>query len=468
MDSTESHCTTVDTRVRELEVRLNDFNLAARTAALQELASLAAQGALAMMPEAEVVNMHCHTFFSFNAYGYSPTYLAWLAKRQGFKAIGTVDFDVLDAVDEFLAACDLLGVRGSCGIETRVFIPEFASREINSPGEPGVFYHMGIGFTTSQVPPSTGPVLVDLRQRAERRNREMLARINAHLAPLIIDYDRDVLPLTPNGNATERHMLRAYIGAAQAKFGEPGADKPSAALLAFWAEKLALPEAQVAAAISDYPRFSNLVRARLMKKGGVGYVLPDRGSFPSVEEFHSLVLSCEALPCATWLDGTSEGEQAIRELLELLISKGVVALNIIPDRNWNIPDPELRKLKVQKLYEVVELAAELALPLNVGTEMNAFGQKLVDDFAAPELAPVRQAFLEGAYFIYGHTVMQRALRLGYQSVWAREHLPERRQRNAFYIAVGQRVPPGAHSLARLRTLDPTLSPADILSALEKW
>ena len=55
---------------------------------------------------------------------------------------------MLDAVDEFLAACDLAGVRGSAGIETRVFIPEFATREINSPGEPGVYYHMGIGFTS--------------------------------------------------------------------------------------------------------------------------------------------------------------------------------------------------------------------------------------------------------------------------------------------------------------------------------
>ena len=51
--------------------------------------------------------------------------------------------------------------------------------------------------------------------------------------------------------------------------------------------------------------------------------------------------------------------------------------------------------------------------------MNAPGKKLVDDFDAPELAPVRQAFLDGAHFIYGHTVMQRAVGLGYQSEWAR-------------------------------------------------
>ncbi len=95
--------------------------------ALAELVAAAGRGEVALAAEQDVVNMHCHTFFSFNAYGHSPASLAWLAKKRGFTAIGIVDFDVLDAVDEFLAACDLAGVRGSAGIETRVFIPEFAS-----------------------------------------------------------------------------------------------------------------------------------------------------------------------------------------------------------------------------------------------------------------------------------------------------------------------------------------------------
>jgi len=106
-------------------------------------------------PEANVANMHCHTFFSFNANGHSPTSLAWLAKRRGFKLMGIVDFDVLDGVDELKDACEVVGVRGSAGIETRVFIPEFTTRKINSPGEPGVYYHMGVGFASSDVPKMT-------------------------------------------------------------------------------------------------------------------------------------------------------------------------------------------------------------------------------------------------------------------------------------------------------------------------
>ncbi|MCX7668854.1 MAG: hypothetical protein N2439_02120 [Anaerolineae bacterium] len=452
-------------QIVSLEQALNSFDRATRMSALMELARLAAAGQIELAAEQPVVNMHCHTFFSFNAYGYSPAGLAWLAKKRGFRAVGIVDFDVLDGVEEFLDACEIVGVRGSAGIETRVFIPQFATREINSPGEPGVYYHMGIGFTSGRAEGAAAATLAALRGRAERRNREMLARLNDYLAPVTVDYDADVLPLTPAGNATERHMLVAIIRQATILMNDGPEAAPSRELLAFWSAKLGTPEAQIAAVIGDYARFSNLVRSKLMKKGGVGYVVPTPASFPTVEEYHSFIVACGALPTATWLDGTSAGEQAIEELMELLIGQGAVALNIIPDRNWNIADPDVRALKVRKLHEIVALAEQLDLPINVGTEMNAPGNKLVDDFDVPEMAPLRQAFLDGAHFIYGHTIMQRALGLGYQSDWARRHLPTRRERNAFYRAVGYRAAPGKATMARLRELDPTGSPEAILGRL---
>ena len=359
----------------DFETQLNDFSPLKRAEALESLIASNVQHP----DEQEVVNLHCHTIFSFNAYGYSPMALAWLAKQKRYKALGIVDFDVLDGVDEFLNTCDRIAVRGSAGMETRVYIPEFSTREINSPGEPGIYYYMGIGFTSGQVPEEVAPILADMRGRADQRNRVMVDRINAHLLPVAVDYDRDVLPLTPAGNATERHLLAAYVRAATSHFSDP---------IAFWAGKLELPEEQVRAQIADVPKFQNTIRAKLMKRGGIGYTQPGPDTFPSIEEVNRLIVACGALPCATWLDGMSSGEQSMEELLELLIAKGAVALNIIPDRNWNIPDPEVRRVKVKKLYEVVELAQKLDLPLNIGTEMNAFGQKLVDDFDAPELRPV--------------------------------------------------------------------------------
>jgi hypothetical protein len=442
----------------ELEAQLNDFDPAARAAALAALLDGVRRGEVDVAPEADVANMHCHTFFSFNAYGYSPSGLAWLAKKNGYRLIGSVDFDVLDAVDEFLAACELAEVRGSAGIETRVFIPEFATREINSPGEPGIYYHMGIGFSSGQVPAEVAGILHDLRARAMQRNLEIVRRVNGYLDPVVVDYERDVLPLTPAGTATERHIVLAYVQAAERTFADPAA---------FWAARLGLDAGQTTALLAEPAKFQNLARTRLMKRGGVGYVEPSHDAFPRVEAFHRLIVACGALPCAAWLDGTTAGEQAIEELLALLIDQGVVALNIIPDRNWNLADPQERRRKVQHLYDVVRLAQSLDLPLNVGTEMNSYGNKLADDFDAPELAPVRQAFLDGAHFIYGHTAMQRALGLGYQTSWAQTHLRTRRQRNEFYTQVGYLTPPGQAGIAMLRRLRSDLTPAEMLMKVDK-
>jgi hypothetical protein len=447
----------MDSKIENLKKKLTDFSPEVREAALVELNALLRQQEIGLEPAAEIANMHCHTFFSYNGYGHSPTSLAWMAKERGIKLMGIVDFDVLDGVDEFLGACDRIALRGSTGMETRVFLPEFASREINSPGEPGIYYHMGIGFTSSHVPQAVAGILEAMRQRAAERNRGMLERVNAYLDPVTLDYERDVLPLTPQGNATERHMVQAYVNAAASTVSD---------LVGFWAAKLDVAPEEVRAVIEDGPKFQNLVRAKLMKRGGVGYVQPGSESFPTVEEVNELIVACGALPCMTWLDGTSEGEQAIEALMDLLIGKGAVALNIVPDRNWNIADPEVRRVKVQNLYDVVELAQEMALPLNIGTEMNSFGKKLVDDFDAPALLPVRDAFMEGAYFIYGHTVLQRTAKMGYQGEWATTHLPQRRARNTFYAKVGRLVPPGQTSMARLcQEVKPTMSPAEVLMAI---
>jgi hypothetical protein len=155
----------------------------------------------------------------------------------------------------------------------------------------------------------------------------------------------------------------------------------------------------------------------------------------------------------------------MEELLTLLVGQGVAALNIVPERNWNFADPAVAAAKQAKLYEVVALARALDLPLNIGTEMNSFGQPLVDNFAAPALAPVREAFLDGAYFIYGHTLLERWLALGYPSDWAAAYLPTRASRNRFYTAVGRCTPPGAPGRSRLASLHAAMTPAEILQTL---
>lgn len=444
--------------ISDFEAQLNDTRLPLRSHALNKLMERKPD---APQPE-EVANMHCHTFFSYNAYGHSPTSLAWLGRQRGFALMGIVDFDVLDGVDEFLEACDVTGVRGSAGIETRVYLPEFAQHEMNSPGEPGVLYHMGIGFTTGQVKPEAANLIQQLRNQSAQRNLGLIGRVNSYLHPVTIDYETDVLPLTPAGNATERHIVAAYLMAAARRFYRSDAEQAR-----FWANRLLMTEEQVTKVMQDIAAFQNVIRSKLMKKGGVGYVQPGEDTFPPIDKLHAMILACDALPCAAWLDGTTSGEEHIGELLELLIGKGAVALNIVPDRNWDIKDPATRELKVRKLYEVVELAHQFDLPLNIGTEMNSAGQKLVDDFSAPALQPVVADFIDGAYFIYGHTAMQRHVGLGYQSEWAKSYLPTRRERNAFYIRIGRIVPPTPPGSGPLVGVTTSMSPNDVLAHVGK-
>lgn len=251
-------------------------------------------------------------------------------------------------------------------------------------------------------------------------------------------------------------MLVAYVRAAETQTPNP---------TAFWADRLNLPGDKVATLMENPAQFQNTLRAKLMKRGGVGYEQPGPDTFPPFAEVQRLILACGALPCYAFLDGTSSGEQALDELVGLLVDHDTVAVNIIPDRNWNIADAATKAVKLQRLHDLARLADDLALPFNIGTEMNSPGQRLVDDLDAPELASLRQAFLDGASFVYGHTVLQRARGLGYQSDWARDCLPERRARNTFYTHVGRAVPPGRAGLAQLQALDSSISPSDLLARL---
>ena len=137
-----------------LERQLDDFDAMRRREALAALWRDAENGADALPRPGGEVNLHAHTFFSYNAYGYSPSKFAWLARKAGLAVAGIVDFDVLDGAEEFLEAGRLIGLKTCASLESRVFVPEFATRVINSPGEPGVAYHMGVGFPGSLAIPS--------------------------------------------------------------------------------------------------------------------------------------------------------------------------------------------------------------------------------------------------------------------------------------------------------------------------
>jgi hypothetical protein len=438
----------------QLEQQLDSFNAAEREQALQALCDRVETGEIELPQPGDFVNLHCHTFFSYNTYGYSPSKFAWLARKAGLAVAGTIDFDVLDALDEFRQARQSLGLKGCSGLETRVYVPEFSTRVINSPGEPGISYHMGVGFPDSKVPTSQDAFLRGLKETAQNRNRDLMARVNEYLSPVKLDYEHDVLPLTPAGNATERHMCLAYARKAVEVFGQGDA------LAEFWSAKLGVEARPLG--LPEGRDLLNTIRAKTMKRGGVGYVQPDKGSFPLMADTNQFILTCGGMPTHTWLDGTSAGEQAIEELLDVAMSTGAVALNVIPDRNYT---PGRQDLKVKNLYEVVELAQKRNLVVIGGTEMNSPGQKFVDDFASAELAPLLPVFLQGAHIVYAHSVMQAQCGLGYTSEWATQHFEDTAERNGFYERLGRSMQPDQES--NLAGLSEAATPEEILEQVHE-
>lgn len=445
---------------KALVARLDGFDAAERRQALEQLA--AALGRDAMCERRPEVNLHCHTFFSYSACGYSPSRFAWEACRYGLEVAGIIDFDVLDGAEEFLEAGRLLGLKTTAGFETRVFVQELRDKVTNAPHEPGVSYLMGVGFARPPAPGSPAArVLADMAERAQRRNRTMCSRINAHLEPAAIDYDADVLPLTPAGNATERHMLAAYDGRARALFPE------RERLAAFWSRKLDEPIENVRDLLGDAAALRALMRQRLMKFGGVGYAAPHGGSFPAMEEVVRMTLECGALPVGGWLDGTHEGERDPVELFEFWRARGVQAVCIVPERNWNVPDPDERAVRVANLHEAVRAAERLQMPILVGTEMNAPGQKFVDTFDAPELAAHRQAFLDGARFAWGHTLLRMTAGVGAVGAWADGQFGgDPAPRNEFFRRVGAAPYPAAGVMDALAGLGAEAVPEQVLTLVE--
>ena len=176
-------------------------------------------------------------------------------------------------------------------------------------------------------------------------------------------------------------------------------------------------------------------------------------------DMNQFVLLSGALPTITWLDGTSDGEAAIEELVEVSRSTGAVAFNIIPDRNFIPGSPDQ---KLANLQHVVKLSDDLGLPLIAGTEMNSPGQKFVDDFDSAELNPLRHSFLRGGWILHAHSTLQKASEMGYLSDWAKETFLMFIRKNIFYAEFGELFSPRGESMLVDR-LNSEMGPKEVLA-----
>ena len=167
-----------------------------------------------------------------------------------------------------------------------------------------------------------------------------------------------------------------------------------------------------------------------------------------------MIRECRAIPMTAWLDGDTEGEADPYAQLKLLKEKGVAAVNIIPDRNWNFKDPEVAARKAANLDKYVEAALALDLPINVGTEGNKPGQRLVDDFDAPALKKHHKTFLKGAQVMVGHTRLLRFADLSFIDEKADKMFKSTAEKIDFFASVGALPAPDLVAIEILKHQDP--------------
>ncbi|MCM8808653.1 MAG: hypothetical protein NC816_06465 [Candidatus Omnitrophica bacterium] len=368
---------------------LSDFNIEIRKENFLKLCNLIKKNKIKKDNEfLGFINAHIHTFHSFNYKNWSPLRIVFEGWKKGLLYLGTVDFDTLTGLEETLWAGELLNLKVISGFETRVFLEEMKDKVINSPNEPGIFYLCGKGFKKKPGEKTLEKNFFDnLKEIAQKRNKKIIEKINNYLKEIKIDYEKDVLPLTPSKNPTERHIIYAYY----IKSNEVLKEKKEI----FWSDILGIEKEKfIELREKNIGDLYEKIRQKLIKFGGPGYIKSESTDFPTFDRVVEMIERCDGLPIGTWLDGTNEGEKNPETLLELLKAKRIRGITIIPERNWNIKDENEKKLKIEKLHQFMTICQKMNMPVICGTEMNKYGQPFVDNFTNPEISKYLRYFIE--------------------------------------------------------------------------
>lgn len=201
---------------------LNGDTVEERLNALKEVKKLMDKGEIVADEAKGYVNNHIHTTYSFSPY--SPTKAVYMAKMAGLLTAGIVDHDSISGAQEFIEAGKILEMPTTIGIECRVSMAKtpFFDRRLNNTDQKGIAYVAMHGIPHTQIDKVKAFIEPYLAQR-QIRNQKMVDNINALFDEAMIDFEKDVKPLSmahDGGSVTERHLLYALSLKMIEKFGK--------------------------------------------------------------------------------------------------------------------------------------------------------------------------------------------------------------------------------------------------------
>ena len=211
--------------IETLIEQLNAPSKEKRLEALEKLTEMIKNGEIPMpRNDFNDVNNHIHTTYSFSPY--SPTKAVWCGYMAGLKTVGIMDHDSVSGCEEFVQACKIMNIAGTCGMELRTSFKNtpLNGRMINNPDQETCVYTAFHGIPHTQFGKVKTFIKPYLTARI-KREQQMLEKINEIMNPLdiYVDFDKDVVPLSmfhELGSITERHLLFAVSQKIIDKFGK--------------------------------------------------------------------------------------------------------------------------------------------------------------------------------------------------------------------------------------------------------
>ena len=282
-----------------------------------------------------LVNGHFHTPFSFSAFTEIEQAFR-MAKSEGIQVLGINDFYTTDGYAEFLELAQKYHIFPLFNIEFMSLQKDLQAEgiRVNDPANPGRTYMSGKGLTQPlKIGKDALSLLEQVQTESNIQTAEMVEKLNAFLNELNagFSFTFDELKAKYAKNMLrERHIAKALREAINENFDTTEQKKD------FYKQIFCGKE--VKSELNDIAGLENEIRGNLLKTGGRAFVPEDPKAFLSLEQVKDVINSAGGIPCYPVLLDDAKGnftdyERNKEALYEVLVSKGIYSVELIPGRN---------------------------------------------------------------------------------------------------------------------------------------
>jgi DNA polymerase III alpha subunit (gram-positive type) len=282
-----------------------------------------------------LVNGHFHTPFSFSAFTEIEQAFR-MAKDEGIQVLGINDFYTTDGYAEFVELAQKYRIFPLFNIEFMSLQKDLQAEgiRVNDPANPGRTYMSGKGLTQPlKIGKDALTLLEQVQTESNIQTAEMVEKLNAFLNELNagFSFTFDELKAKYAKNMLrERHIAKALREAINENFDT--AEQKTDFYKQIFSGK------EMKSELNDTAGLENEIRGNLLKTGGRAFVPEDPKAFLSLEQVKDVIISAGGIPCYPVLLDDAKGnftdyERNKEDLYEVLVSKGIYSVELIPGRN---------------------------------------------------------------------------------------------------------------------------------------